>query len=398
MKRSRNRYQPILLMFMLLFCSACEKEIRLDMGHYMPKIVMNGIISPDSLIEIRVSKSFLYTDTLTEKSRLRDATLTLFINGIEQENMALIGYETSSDFDRLGHPYKALMGLYRSTVRPGTGDRIRIEASAEGFNTAWAETTIPVPPQINRIDTATFFTSQRIMEGNSDGYYPGYGQGSLYADSMVVEEQYRNMRIRVAITTQPSNASQYFMLRVRSVNDWMEDLPSLNGYFFNLYTNDDPIFEESYRNSLLEDLITEGPSYEGGKHFDSAIFSDKLFRNNSYTLDFSITDYYPIYTTYEETGEVSEWGYPIYIPIKTEVLSPPIEVQFMLISPELYPYYRQGKYDPNSDEESIELISEPEMTYSNVHNGIGVVGAVSTATSQIHIPPFPGGDNRIPRR
>ncbi|HHT34267.1 MAG TPA: hypothetical protein GX018_04480, partial [Bacteroidales bacterium] len=58
----------------------------------------------------------------------------------------------------------------------------------------------------------------------------------------------------------------------------------------------------------------------------------------------------------------------------------------------------QGKYDPNSDEESIELISEPEMTYSNVHNGIGVVGAVSTATSQIHIPPFPGGENRIPRR
>ncbi|WP_294066742.1 DUF4249 family protein, partial [Proteiniphilum sp. UBA1028] len=201
-----------------------------------------------------------------------------------------------------------------------------------------------------------------------------------------------------SITTPPSKLSQYFMLRLRSCNDRIPDHPDMNGYFLGLYTNDDPIFKESYRSSLLEDLLTEGPSYEGVKYFDSAIFSDKLFRNNSYTLDFSITDYYPILTTYEKTGETTEWGYPVYIPVKTEVLNPPLEVQFTLISPELYPYYRKGRYDPHSDEESFRQISEPEMTYGNVHNGIGVVGSVSTATAHIHLPPFSGGGNKVPRR
>lgn len=394
MKRTQYILHTILLMTLPLLFAACEKEIRLDMYGYKPRIVMNGIISPDSLIEIRVSKSFLYTDTFTEKSRLGNATLTLYINGEEREKMVKIGTESNTNHDRLGFQYTALMTLFRSTVRPKTGDRIRIEASAEGFNTAWAETTIPLPPQINRIDTATFFTAQRIMEEIN----PGYGVGILYPDSIRAEELYRNLRIRVSITTPPSKLSQYFMLRLRSCNDRIPDHPDMNGYFLGLYTNDDPIFKESYRSSLLEDLLTEGPSYEGEKYFDSAIFSDKLFRNNSYTLDFSITDYYPILTTYEKTGETSEWGYPVYIPVKTEVLNPPLEVQFTLISPELYPYYRKGRYDPHSDEESFRQISEPEMTYGNVHNGIGVVGAVSTATAHIHLPPFSGGGNRVPRR
>jgi hypothetical protein len=398
MKRPQYILQTILLMTLPLLFAACEKEIRLDMDGYKPRIVMNGIISPDSLIEIRVSKSFLYTDTFTEKSRLGNATLTLYINGEEREKMVKIGTESNTNQDRLGFQYTALMTLFRSTVRPKTGDRIRIEASAEGFNTAWAETTIPLPPQINRIDTATFFTAQRIMEEINNEYYPGYGVGTLYPDSIRAEELYRNLRIRASITTPPSKLSQYFMLRLRSCNDRIPDHPDMNGYFLGLYTNDDPIFKESYRSSLLEDLLTEGPSYEGVKYFDSAIFSDKLFRNNSYTLDFSITDYYPILTTYEKTGETTEWGYPVYIPVKTEVLNPPLEVQFTLISPELYPYYRKGRYDPHSDEESFRQISEPEMTYGNVHNGIGVVGAVSTATAHIHLPPFSGGGNRVPRR
>ena len=398
MKRPQYILQTILLMTLPLLFAACEKEIRLDMDGYKPRIVMNGIISPDSLIEIRVSKSFLYTDTFTEKSRLGNATLTLYINGEEREKMVKIGTESNTNHDRLGFQYTALMTLFRSTVRPKTGDRIRIEASAEGFNTAWAETTIPLPPQINRIDTATFFTAQRIMEEINNEYYPGYGVGTLYPDSIHAEELYRNLRIRASITTPPSKLSQYFMLRLRSCNDRIPDHPDMNGYFLGLYTNDDPIFKESYRSSLLEDLLTEGPSYEGVKYFDSAIFSDKLFRNNSYTLDFSITDYYPILTTYEKTGETTEWGYPVYIPVKTEVLNPPLEVQFTLISPELYPYYRKGRYDPHSDEESFRQISEPEMTYGNVHNGIGVVGSVSTATAHIHLPPFSGGGNKVPRR
>ncbi|MDD4460408.1 MAG: DUF4249 family protein, partial [Proteiniphilum sp.] len=116
MKRPQYILHTILLMTLSLLFAACEKEIRLDLGNYKPRIVMNGIISPDSLIEVRVSKSFLYTDTFTEKSRLGNATLTLYINGEEREKMVKIGTESNTNHDRLGFQYTALMTLFRSTV------------------------------------------------------------------------------------------------------------------------------------------------------------------------------------------------------------------------------------------------------------------------------------------
>lgn len=121
-------------------------------------------------------------------------------------------------------------------------------------------------------------------------------------------------------------------------------------------------------------------------------------RNNGYTLDFSVTDYYYIHTTYEEQ-ENGEGYYPpyTYIPIKTDVFNPPIEVELIAVSPELYPYLRTKDSDLYGDDE-LKMISEPEITFSNVHNGIGIVGAVGTVTKQIDIPPFPGGKDVVPRR
>jgi len=43
------------------------------------------------------------------------------------------------------------------------------------------------------------------------------------------------------------------------------------------------------------------------------------------------------------------------------------------------------------------MFSEPEPTLSNVHDGIGIVGAVSGTKALINIPSFPGGREKIPR-
>lgn len=404
MTKSRITKLSFISISLLMICFACEREIILNHGNYIPKIVMNGIIAHDSLIEVRVSKSFLYTDTLSEKSLLRDASLTLFINGQPREEMRMTGVDTIRDYDRLGFHYTALMSVFRSTLRAKMGDKIRIEASATGFNPAWAETTVPVPPQINQIDTTTFFTTKKIINNNDEGYYPDLDYSQIYPENIKVESQFRNMRLKMAITGDPHGGKQYFLLRVRKMNEQIGIDADIEGNYFYLYTDDDPVFDENHKNSILEDIINEGTDFEGKKYSESELFSNKLFRNNQYTLDFSITDYYFIFTTYEEreneNGNDWGWGYyppVIYVPLHTEVYNPPLEVQFTAISPELYPYYRKGKYDPHSDEESLKLISEPEITFSNVHNGIGVVGAISSATTRVEIPPFPGGKDIVPR-
>lgn len=366
-------------MALLLAITACERVITLNTESYVPRIVMNGILSPDSLIEIKVSKSSLYTDTTLDRSFMDQAALTLFINGIKAETMQRVRVDTVSGSDRL-FGYTALVSVYRSTVYPKAGDRVRVEASARGHLPTWAETTIPTPPTIHRVDTATFFTSKPLI---SNGY-------SL---SLTEEGLYQNMRIKMEVSAGTPGTTRQFLLQTRIMAEEIAEYPGLPSRFLFLYTDDDPVFEESYRSSLLEELLSEG-YLEGKKRYDAALFSNKLFGDNRYTLNFSITDYYYSYTTYEERE--TEWGYPVYVAVKTEQFKPPLEVLFTVISPELLPYYRETGHDPLSDEASFELISEPELTYSNVHNGIGVVGAVSPVKTQINIPPFPGGENSVP--
>lgn len=361
MIKSRHSKYPLLLLALLFATAACEKVITLNTEKCVPKIVMNGILSPDSLIEIKVSKSFLYTDTTPNRNLIERVTLTLFVNNVEVEQLRKVRVDTSS-----------LVSVYRSTVYPKVGDQIRVEASAVGYPTAWAETTVPVPPTIHSVNTATFITERSIIKNNPP---------TLPID----EKAFQNIRIKMEVSGGTPDANQHFLLQARIMTEEIEKYPNIPTRYLYLYTDDDPIFEESHRHSLLEDVITEGAELKGVRQYDSALFSNKRFRDNHYTLDFSVTDFYCYHITYEEQGE-NQWG----LPVKKELfLNPPIEVLFTAVSPELYPYYKRRDDDPNSDRESIQTISEPELTYSNVQNGIGVVGAIASAKVRIETPPWP---------
>ena len=199
-------YYSLLLILLLFVLPACEREITFNMGTHVPKIVMNGILSPDSLIEISVSKSFLYTE--------------------RRETMRMVRVDTVTGRDRL-FGYTALVSVYRSTVYPRAGDRVRVEASAGGLQPAWAETTMPVPPEIHRVDTAGFVTTKQII---NNSYYSSSGTGP-----------YRNMRIKMGVTTGSSGANQQFLLRARLMAEEIEEYPDLPDQYLYLYTNDDPV-------------------------------------------------------------------------------------------------------------------------------------------------------------
>src|SRR5690554_5814410 len=195
MRRSKNRYALALLIGILASLAACEKEIRINLDDYTPKIVMNGIISPDSIVEIGVSKSFMYTDTNSTNSLLKNVALTLFINDERRETMQMARVDTIYGWDRLDRPYLAMISIFRSTIRPKAGDKVRVEASAGGFDPAWAETTIPEPPLVNRVDTATFFTAKKIINNRKNDPYNPYDPDKFI--NLQVEESYRNLRIKM---------------------------------------------------------------------------------------------------------------------------------------------------------------------------------------------------------
>lgn len=386
----------IILSFVLFFLFSCEKEIHLNLPDYVPKIVMNGILSPDSLIEIGISKSFLYTDTTSGKSMLKNALLTLFINGEKRESLQFVRIDTTSGYDRLSNYYYGVTSVYRSSVIPKTGDKIRIEASADGFSTVWAETTLPLPPTIHQIDTVTFFTTKRIVNGSGFDPYAPYSPEDYR--NIIIEEKYRNMKIKMSVGHHSQHGKPHFAFQVRTmVNRSAGSSASEENYLY-FYTNDDPVFKEYYRNNILEEMMSDLTSFDGIKYPNFVFFSDKLFKDKRYTLDFSVTDYYSIQKTYLDYWENP--GDAIYNYNERsviEVVNPPIDVIFTAVSPELHAYFRTRGYDPDDDIIGFKMFSEQETTFSNVHNGIGIVGAVSPTKAQIIVPPFPGGKNCVPR-
>lgn len=379
----------MLLVGIWVSLQSCVKEIQLDLADHTPKIVMNGIISPDSLIEIGITRSFLFNNYASDNNLLGNTSLTLFINGQEREKMQMARMDTITHRDRFDIDYTARISIFRSTVRPKIGDRIRIEASADGFDTAWSEITIPSPPVIHRIDTATFVSLKKIINPvNKDFYYP---YDSRYISNLKTEEFYRNLRIRMEVTYDSPAKGHYFALRLKTMFR-----PEKESYLY-LYSNDDPIFQESYHNSILEDIINDGASTRGVKHLDRLFFSDKRFSNNRYRLDFSISDYYDMQTTTNVGSDPGEGVYDPLLSTVTKILNPPVEAEFAVISPELYSYFRMKNHDLNSEPQGFVMFSEPEPTLSNVHNGIGIVGILSPTKSMIDIPSYPGSRERIPK-
>ena len=115
-----------------------------------------------------------------------------------------------------------------------------------GYPTAWAETTVPIPPVIHSVDTATFITKRSIIKNDPHTSYRGKG---------VPKHADQNGGIR-----RHPNANQHFLLQARIMTEEIEKYPNIPTRYLYLFTDDDPIFEESHRHSLVEDVITEGQS------------------------------------------------------------------------------------------------------------------------------------------
>ena len=57
------------------------------------------------------------------------------------------------------------------------------------------------------------------------------------------------------------------------------------------------------------------------------------------------------------------------------------------MSPEMYQAFF---HDDSEMEYYIKLLSEPKITFSNVHNGVGILGSFTTTKKVIEIPKYTG--------
>ena len=135
--------KKILFALCLLLFASCTRDVVLVLPPVSPRLVLNASVSPDTDVTAFLSRSWFVLDTVTDDG-VADGNIQVFINDRLQGCMQPV-------------PDSRFAGRY---VLPGcrvkAGDRLRLEAGAEGFEPIGGETVIPDPVEILSVDTVRF--------------------------------------------------------------------------------------------------------------------------------------------------------------------------------------------------------------------------------------------------
>ena len=131
--------------FCMIFLSglcACVRELDVPFPVSEPQIVLNGILQPDSVIRISLSKTLAVADT-HDFTLVTDAVVRMY------EDEQLLG----------SLPYQD--SAYTLNYHPKVGHQYRVEAEVPGYPTVRASDIVPMPPNVEicyREDTARRYT------------------------------------------------------------------------------------------------------------------------------------------------------------------------------------------------------------------------------------------------
>lgn len=354
-----------LLIFFLFLLPSCIETLDIDTKDVKPKIVLNGIIEADSTITVSISKTYPFTNDFYENygRNNSETTDTIVPNFLPQArpiiyiNDVLIG---EMIFQKNDESFSNNGSVFHSDVRPKVGDKVRIEVSAQGFETVWAETIIPKPIQINQVDTNTFISKHEW------GYINGY----------IVPEDAKSLNMALGISIENPNKDKDGFYSIEVYQEWMQyfNIKDKNvGYLYQrnleLNTSKEPLFSENAEDEVLSFFLEDGNAPY------MVYFTDKQFINKQYKLNLSVWGYY-FHQQYNPNYEA-----------KPAFHDEPLIIQILSMSPEMY---RATNNSYSEMDNVMYLFSEPEITFTNVHNGVGVLGSCSSTKMKVVIPEYKG--------
>lgn len=313
----------VLLLLLLIHFTACKKD-KLDIPDTGRKIVVNGLITTDRLLNLRITTSAYYYSSV-------------WIDQLDLDNAKAYFYQGNSCIDSLHlvsrQPYMGNLfypSNYRSkSLFPDPGKEYSVIVKAPGYPDATASTVIPERVQINKLDTS------RIIVG-PDPYHP-YLKNVLFLCNINFSD--------------PANETNYYMFSV-SRNYYLGQ----TGFYF--YTQD-PIVEEKLGNEANEPY--------------AIAFSDKAINGRNYNLRISV------YGVDFGMPFLDDRGTTDGVPDSTDHKKV-ISFRLYSITEDYYKYIQTfNQYKKNYGNP----LTEPVMIYSNISGGYGIFGAAAVSTDSL---------------
>jgi len=312
----------IFLIYILGICS-CSVKIELDIPDSPPQIVVNSLITKDSLITVNISK-----------------TVPMLSEGVSFVNNAEV--ELLADGSFIENLHQKETGIYQSTITPQTGINYQIYIDVPGFNRMSSSANIPEPITIT--------------------------EGTIKVDSYYDQQQMQSVSEVEISFYDPPQIENYYQISFYSY--------SFGGYAWDTLTNTFIVTDStryyagiSYLNSKDPIIISEGDLqyYIDPGRIRSFVFSDKLLDKNS-SVKFLVGG---IACNDCPTGEscalLRNISYDYYKYHKSWVRQA----------------FNQGI--GNFDATNMFLVNNPNDLYSNIENGLGIFAGYSETHFELEV-------------
>lgn len=303
--------------------TSCYRRIDLDDYRTTPKMVINSVVSPDTVVMATITRTWFYPDAPSDVC-LPQARVELYVNGQYIERMS---WKTVHHPD---HPDLSY-ALFCSNTVPAEGDTVRIVASEPAYGEATAVDVIPKKVPIGHVA----YTVRR-----SNGVYQG------------MEREYDEVDYEITFNEYPTPGN-YYLLRITRERRYLDGtrLEAIEADYL------DPVFKE-------QDAILDGSlSFDGLEKRGGALFTDRHINGQTYTLQVREVN------TNLEDHELRE--------ISLYSLS---ESYFLY----LLSLQRVAGSTLNGALGDIGL-AEPLRVYSNVAGGTGILGGFQQAAVKIEL-------------
>lgn len=293
-----------------VFLTSCYRKIDLDEYRTTPKIVINSVVSPDTVVMASITRTWFYPDKKPYVN-LPHAHVELYINNQYIETMQ---WKTLNNPRNPDQPDT----LFLSNTIPAEGDRIKIVASTPEYGTVTAEDIIPKKVPIKN-------ASHTIKKGN------GVYQGTI--------SDYFEIYYEVTFDEFPEK-NNYYLAKITQIKT------GYYGYYETEIDYIDPVFKEQ------DAILDESMAFNGLEKRGGALFTDQSINGQTYTLQIKETT-----AELDETEQriisiysLSE-SYFLYLLSLQKIAGSTLEGGLGNIGP-----------------------AEPLRVYSNVEGGTGILG------------------------
>ncbi len=311
----------VLLVALPLGWVSCEKDIEFKGELMAPMLVVNGFLTPDSAVSVEISESrfMLGGEVVGAPPVVEDATVGLRVNGEWKEQLSHAGN-----------------GRYRGTYFPVSGDRIRVEAKADGFEEVWGETVIPRKPNVVITDSVSAVnTSMGVSYGNIELWQKNW-----------------TARLQLALKDPAGEENYYFVKGQKFYR--LEDGRVL------------PLFVDLGISELLGQIdpdhanFLEEELFGGYSHMVENLFTDRFVDGKELLFDFSFSE--------QIDQKVYENGVEKEEPKREAEVE--LRIEFAAMSRGMYQYVVSASKSNATDGN---ILVEPVPVYSNITNGAGVL-------------------------